>query len=149
MPAKDLRWGTRKNKLPTYNVWVGMKARCYNKNSEKYPSYGARGIKVCDRWVDSFNNFYDDMFSGYKKGLTLDRIDNNGNYCKENCRWATHKEQANNTRRNRLIYFNGKNQTITDWAREMKVSHSFLQKRLKLGWKIRDIFTKPNRFAIS
>lgn len=83
-----------------YSIWSHMKQRCYSPNNTNYKNYGGRGIKVCDRWLNSFANFLEDM-SCHPKFLSLDRIDNDGNYCKENCRWATRKEQGNNKRNSR------------------------------------------------
>jgi len=86
---------------PLYWIWTSMKSRCLNKNNPKYSIYGGRGIKICPRWL-KFEGFNEDMNEGYKKGLSIDRINTNGDYKKKNCRWATQKEQQNN-RRNNLI----------------------------------------------
>lgn len=124
-----------------YGRWSGMKARC---NNNKDMLYGARGISVCDRWHD-FENFKEDMYESYqehiekygKKNTTLDRIDVNGNYCKENCRWATQKEQANNRRTNRLITYKGETHNISEWADILGIQAYTLRARLfKLGWSI-------------
>ena len=88
--------GLRKH--PLYGVWRSMKGRCINPNYENYPSYGGRGITVCEAWEGSFKTFYDDMIDGYAEGLILDRRDNDGNYSKENCRWATDEVSRNNKR---------------------------------------------------
>ena len=85
-----------------------MKHRCLNPNAKKYADYGGRGIKICDRWLESFENFYRDMGERPSKKHSIDRIDNNGNYCPENCRWVTMKEQARNKRTNRTMLYNGK-----------------------------------------
>ncbi len=86
--------GLRKH--PIYPVWQGMKTRCYNKNYNQYKDYGGRGIKICERWL-TISNFIDDMYSSYKKGLTIDREDNDGNYEPSNCRWADRQLQNTNT----------------------------------------------------
>jgi len=116
-----------------YKTWIGLKARCYNKNDKDYKNYGGRGIKVCKRWKNSFENFYNDM-GDKPKGMSIDRIDNNGNYEPSNCRWATIEQQNNNKRNNHLLTYNGKTQTITQWSREIKVPVSTLQCRLLRGW---------------
>ncbi len=92
---------------PEYQSWIGMKARCCNPKSTQYPYYGARGIRICDRWLNSFENFYKDM-GKCPKGKTLDRIDNDRGYMPGNCRWATWKQQIHNRRKFRMHEVDGR-----------------------------------------
>lgn len=124
-----------------YWTWQRMKSRCHNPTSPDYYLYGARGIKVCDRWLESYENFYNDM--GEKPdGLSLDRINNNGNYEPENCRWATATEQANNKRNNYLLTIDGKTQTLSQWAKEKDIHHNVLLYRINAGMKPDELFSK-------
>lgn len=126
-----------------YTVWNNMRERCRNPQNREYVRYGGRGIKVCDEWKNDFRAFYDwAMSSGYDETAprgkcTLDRIDNDGNYEPTNCRWATAKDQANNTRRTRFIEFNGERHSVTEWARRLGINQSTLSMRInKYGWSV-------------
>lgn len=118
------------SKLPEYAVWSAMLSRCNNPKNSNYHRYGARGIVVCERWL-KFKNFIADMGPRPSGEHSLDRIDNDGNYEPENCRWATLKEQARNTSRNRLLTHDGRTMCLDDWAREIDVSPSCLSHRLE------------------
>lgn len=131
------------SKTPIYNVWCTMKARCSNPNHIGFHNYGGRSIKVCDRWL-KFDNFNNDMKNGYRKGLTLDRVDNKKGYSKNNCRWATHIEQQNNRSNNHLITYNGKTQTLSQWARSIGLKPGVLYLRVvRRGWDISRAITTP------
>lgn len=123
-----------KQKPKLYQRWSTMKKRCQNPNDENYHRYGGRGIKVCERW-ESFENFVADMGQP-PAGMSLDRIDNDGDYCKENCRWVSLIDQANNTRTNRFVSAFGKRLTVSQWARELGSSPFVIFERLKRGWPI-------------
>lgn len=118
-------------KTRIYRIWVKMKERCENPNDPKYYRYGKRGISVCDEWRNNFKAFYDwAMKNGYAENLSINRQNNDGNYCPDNCEWATKKQQANNTGTNRFITHKGKKQTLQQWADECGISSSTLKSRL-------------------
>lgn len=116
-----------------YKTWQAMIQRCGNPNSEAWKWYGGRGISVCDRWM-SFGNFYSDMGPKPSPSHSLDRIDNEGGYSPENCRWATKIEQGRNTRRCRRVEAFGVVKTLTEWSEISEISYSELRRRLSLGW---------------
>jgi len=132
---------------PLYKKWEAMKRRCLNKNEKCYPRYGGRGIKVCDEWLDFFA-FYKDMGKSFIKGMSLERIDNNGNYCKENCKWIPLAEQAKNKRSVILYEFRGKKMCIADWAKEIGLKRGTLRARIKrYGWSIEHSLTIKKDYA--
>ena len=115
-----------------YRVWSNMHVRCYNKTNSRYSQYGGRGITMCDEWLgtDGFQNFYNwAMENGYQEDLTIDRIDNDGNYCPENCRWTDNKSQSNNRSNNRRIVVDGVDKTVAEWAEQINVSKKMLYKK--------------------
>lgn len=127
---RETRTTHGKSNTLTYRVWNTMLIRCGDPENKKFPIYGGRGITVCDRWKD-FLNFLSDM--GEKPaGLSIERINNNGNYEPDNCKWATAKEQANNTRRNRRITYNGETLTLTEWSQRLGITPSTLHERISV-----------------
>lgn len=127
-----------------YRVWGSMKTRCYNKNFMYYYNYGGRGIKVCDEWKNDFYKFYNwAIKNGYQDNLTIDRINNDGDYEPSNCRWTTRAEQNNNMRKNIIIDYNGEEKTISQWATEFNLTRTALYYRIKRGWDIEKALTTP------
>lgn len=136
-----------KSKTRLYKIYNGMKSRCYYENFTDYQDYGGRGICMCDEWLgeNGFENFYNWATSnGYTETLTIDRIDVNGNYEPSNCRWADDLTQANNRRNNHYLVFNGRKQTIAQWAREYGMSYTMLCNRIRRGWNVEDALLTPN-----
>jgi hypothetical protein len=126
-----------------YGAWYRMLRRCYSEKNTSYKNYGGRGITVCDRWRESFDNFYRDMGECPDK-YELDRIDPNGNYEPDNCRWADRKTQSRNRRNNRRITFNGETKTIAEWAEITGINYSTLYGRLfAYQWSPERAFTTP------
>lgn len=137
----------RNNRTRLYIIWSDIRQRCYRTSAVDYERYGGRGITVCSEWLgeNGYKNFREwALQNGYAKNLSIDRIDNNGNYEPSNCRWVTMQDQANNRRSNHLIEFNGKQQTISQWSREIGVSKHLLYSRIViLGWSVEKAFTTP------
>jgi len=131
---------------PVYVVWKSMFWRCENPNHKQYKDYGGRGIKVCDEWRNPVVFIDWALANGWRKGLSIDRIDNNGNYKPDNCHLVTAKEQARNRRSNHLVTFNGRTQCLTNWAEETKIPRSALYTRInKRHWPVERVLTEPIR----
>lgn len=131
------------SKTRIYNIWCKAKERTTNPNNSAYERYGGRGIKMCDSWLNSFENFYEDMKDTYKPNLTIDRIDNDKGYYKENCRWTTAKVQANNRRSNVLITHNNKTKNLKTWAIELGINPKTVFTRYGRGAKTYEQLFKP------
>lgn len=143
--AKCVKHG--ESNSPTYIRWLSMKRRCYYPKNVGYPNYGGRGIKVCDRWLGEhgFENFLVDMGEAPSREYSLDRIDVNGDYTPENCRWATWKEQSNNKRTNRKFTHNGRTHTVTEWCEELGLNLHGVFSRIHRGLtKFEDVFGLHN-----
>ena len=128
----------------TYNNYTSMMSRCYNESNIAFSNYGGRGIKVCKRWRSNPEAFHIWAHNiGYKKGLTLDRIDNDKGYSPENCRWATYKEQNSNRRNNHTLTYRGETKTLTQWSEKIGIKKSTLQRRAASGWSDEEIIITP------
>ncbi len=125
-----------------YLHWLDIKERCYQPSSSQYARYGGRGITMCDRWKHSFEAFLADM-GERPDNLSIDRIDNDGPYSPENCRWATTKQQANNRRSNRRLAFGGVSLTVSEWADVLCIDKNVLYLRLRNSWSVEETLTIP------
>ena len=135
------RIGNEHKKL--YRIWMGMKMRCYNENRSSYSSYGGRGIFMCDSWRNDFKNFYKwSIENGYKDGLSIDRIDNEKEYCPDNCRWANSYEQANNKRNTIFIEYNGVRKSLSNWCDELGLNIHTIRNRFYHGFPTEKLFSK-------
>lgn len=126
-----------------YSIHSNMLQRCENPENKSYKNYGGRGIRVCDEWhdVSAFYNWA--MANGYRPDLTIERIDNDGNYEPDNCRWATIKEQQNNRSNNHFLEFNGESHTISEWSEIVGIPRPVIDARLGRGWKTEKVLTTP------
>ncbi len=130
-----------------YHNYHTMINRCYNSSADNYEDYGGRGIKVCERWLESFTNFLYDM--GHRPdGMTIDRLNSNGNYEPYNCKWSTPKEQSNNKTNNRFITFDGVTLTIAQWSERLGYNYNVIYYRLENGWSVEKTLTTPVKLYI-
>ncbi len=130
----------RKIESNAYRSWRAIRQRCDNPNCAEYKNYGGRGISICEQW-NNFLYFIKDMGNPPTNKHQINRIDNNGNYCKDNCRWSTPKEQSRNTRQNQFISFNGTTKCIMDWAISLNINPKTLYTRFHRGWSIKRALT--------
>jgi len=130
-----------KNKA-LYQSWWAMVDRCNNPKSQPYKNYGGRGVKVCERWLD-YDNFAEDMVDGHEKGLTIERVNVDGNYEKDNCCWVTQAQQCQNWRHSVKITYKGETKPYGTFAREYGLIRSTVKSRLDLGWSIHDALNTP------
>lgn len=143
---KGKKYGThRRTGTPLYHVWRSVKLRCRTPSFTGFKNYGGRGIDVCDRWFESFESFLEDMGEPPTPKHQLDRIDNDGNYEPENCRWVLPAVQQNNRRNNRILEHNGQRKTLTQWAVCLGVGVSTLHWRWSAGWPADKILSVPVR----
>ena len=131
-------YGTR-----IYRIWACAKARCNNKNYNEFHLYGGRGITFYDEWTQ-FEGFYEwSIDSGYQENLSIDRIDTDGMYEPNNCKWSTPKEQANNRRSNIVVEYRGETKNLKEWAEKLDINYRMIWKRLKSGWDVEKAFNSP------
>jgi hypothetical protein len=129
------------SETPEHNTWMSIKARCADLGNKKY---GGRGIKVCDRWKESFENFLADMGPRPGAEYSIERRKNSGNYEPGNCKWATKDEQARNKRTSVFLEFNGRRQNMIDWCRELNIPPPVMHRRIKIGMNIEEVL-RPNK----
>lgn len=138
----------RESKTRLYRVWAGIKTRCYNSKSDNYKYYGAKGITMCDEWMDSFEAFKKwSVANGYDENAgiqmcTIDRIDNSKPYSPENCRWVDHVEQCNNQSKNKLFEYDGQIRTMAEWARFFDIKYTTLRARIRRGYTFEEAIKK-------
>lgn len=139
----NLKHGKSKTRL--YHIFNNIKQRCYNMNNQAYYRYGSRGITMCQEWLNDFGSFYDwAMTNGYKDNLTIDRIDNNGNYEPSNCRWVDYKTQSNNVRNNIIYELDGVYHTLSEWCDIFNMPYKTVYRRLKIANEtFKNAITKP------
>ena len=129
-----------KSNTRLFRIWTHIKDRCFNSRNDAYKNYGARGISICNDWKNDFISFYNwAIANGYREDLTIDRINNNGNYEPANCRWISVKTQHRNTRRNVFLVYNNEKRCVSEWAEMLGISKETLYGRIKKGWPVERI----------
>jgi len=146
--AKSAAFGDRVRKhgmylSPEYAAWQNMKKRCLDSTYRRFKDYGGRGIKVCDRWLESFENFIADMGRRPSNNHSIDRKDNNGNYEPSNCEWALRPQQDSNKRTSRLVTYKDETLTLKEWSRRIGIHYNTLRQRLASGWTTEEAFETP------
>lgn len=131
---------------PLYNLWSTIRNRCHNKNYKPFPRYGGRGVKMCDRWRYDFYLFAKDMGPRPSKKHQVDRINNDGDYSPENCRWSTSRENCRNKSTNKYITYNGETLLHCEWAERLGLHRSAIGVRLKKGWTEEEAVTTPKNY---
>ena len=126
-----------------HTVWMNIKSRCYNTNNKAYKNYGGRGITMCERWLESFENFYEDMGDRPSPKHSIDRIDNDGDYCPENCKWSTKQEQNRNKRNNLYLEYNKERLIAKDWCEKIDIDYDTLRARIRSGLSDEQCLTNP------
>ena len=132
---------------PEYRAWWQMLYRCTDRRSRRWSYYGGRGITVCDRWRESFSNFYADVGPRPSAKHSIDRIDNDGNYEPDNCRWATRETQHRNKRGLRMLELNGETKCLTEWAEQYNIDRKLVQHRLSRGWSLQRALITPKQLV--
>lgn len=148
--SRNKKHGLKRTRL--YSIWSNIKTRCYSEDNTDYVRYGGRGIKMCDEWKNDFMAFNEWAYqNGYDESAprgqcTIDRIDVNGDYSPENCRWVDIEQQQNNRRDNVLIEYNGEIKTLAQWSKILNLSYEMIRQRIQLyGWSVERAFTEPPR----
>lgn len=132
---------------PLHRRWLAMKGRCMNPRNWEYRNYGGRGISICDRWLHSFENFYEDMHAGFDESLELDRINVNGNYEPSNCRWVSRREQQRNRRNNHVLMVGAVSKTVIEWAEDTGLKANTIITRIRRGWPVERLLEIANSSA--
>lgn len=122
-----------------YRIWANIKTRCLNEHDPHYKNWGGRGVQICSEWKESFSSFRDWAIShGYADTLTIDRINNDGNYCPENCRWVTNEDNVENNSQAILLTYNGETHSLGRWERILGTGKNTVQNRHKRGWSVEE-----------